>query len=155
MRCVWPVLVFGLLAVATPSVSAPTPEQIKDVAADLVCLCGTCNRESLSTCLCGFATTERDAIADLLGAGRTRQQIVESYVDRFGPMGLANPPEGYDVVWIVPFVMLGVGIFAVRQVLLYWRGDRHAAEAAPLATRTTKPGSYDDRLRRDLDDFEA
>lgn len=154
MRSLWTLLVFGLLA-ATPGMSAPTPKQIKDVAADLVCLCGTCNRESLSTCLCGFATTERDAIGDLLGAGRTRQQIVESYVDRFGPMGLANPPEGYDVVWIVPFVMLGGGIFAVRRVLLNWRGDRRASEAAPHAACPTKPGAYDDRLRRDLDDFEA
>ena len=115
MRSPWRWLVIGLLTTATPGVSAPTSEQIKNVASDLVCLCGTCNRESLSTCLCGFATTERDAIGDLLGAGQTRQQIVDGYVDRFGPMGLANPPEGYNVVWIVPFVMLGVGVFAVRQ----------------------------------------
>ena len=143
------------LTVLTAPASAATSKEIKQVARELVCLCGTCNRESLSTCLCGFATTERDAIGDLLGAGRTRQQIVESYVDRFGPMGLANPPEGYDVVWIVPFVMLGGGIFAVRRVLLNWRGDRRASEAAPHAACPTKPGAYDDRLRRDLDDFEA
>ena len=83
------------------------------------------------------------------------REFPTSYVDRFGPMGLANPPEGYDVVWIVPFVMLGGGIFAVRRVLLNWRGDRRASEAAPHAACPTKPGAYDDRLRRDLDYFEA
>ena len=155
MRSPWRWLVIGLLTTATPGVSAPTSEQIKSVASDLVCLCDTCNRESLSTCLCGFATTERDAIGDLLSAGQTRQQIVDGYVDRFGPMGLANPPEGYDVVWIVPFVMLAIGVFAVRQVLVYWHRDRPGAEATAPAARATEAGDYDDRLRRDLDDFEA
>ena len=70
-------------------------------------------------------------------------------------MGLANPPEGYDVVWIVPFVLLGVGVFAVRQVLVYGHRDRPGAEATAPAARATEAGDYDDRLRRDLDDFES
>ena len=150
------LLTIGLLALAAPGGAAPSTEQIKEVARDMVCLCGTCNRESLATCLCGFATTEREAIGDLLHAGQSRQQIVDSYVERFGPMGLAQPPEGYDVVWVVPFLMLGVGVLGVRQVLVYWRSDRHAAAKPAQAPATTvKPGAYEDRLRADLDDFET
>ncbi|MBQ37418.1 MAG: hypothetical protein CME04_13595 [Gemmatimonadaceae bacterium] len=153
MRCS-ALLVAGLLLVVVPGDAAPTPEQVKDVAADLVCLCGTCNRESLSTCLCGFATSERDAIGEMLEGGQTRQQIVDSYVGRFGPMGLANPPEGYDLVWVVPFVMLGAGVLGVRQVLVYWRGERPAT-TTPGGEGTVKTSSFDDRLRRDLEEFEA
>ncbi|HCL26885.1 MAG TPA: hypothetical protein DIC52_00425 [Candidatus Latescibacteria bacterium] len=153
MTHVCAILLISFGALTTPVAAAPTPEQIKDVAHDLVCLCDTCNRESLSTCQCGFATAERETIGEMLVAGQSRQQIVDSYVDRFGSMGLANPPEGYDVVWIVPFVMLGVGVLGVRQVLVYWRRGRPVAAAS--VTPTAAPGAYGDRLRDDLDSFEA
>jgi len=144
-----------LLLLSVPGNAAPSAEQIKDVARDMVCLCGTCNRESLATCLCGFATTEREAIGEMLHTGQTRQQIVTSYVERFGPMGLAKPPAGYDVVWVVPFLMLGVGILGVRQVLVYWRSPRQqTAISVPAHANDKEPGAYGDRLRADLDDFE-
>jgi len=150
------LLLLGLLTFAAPGGAAPSTEQIKAVARDMVCVCGTCNRESLATCLCGFATAEREAIGDMLHTGQTSQQIVDSYVERFGPMGLAEPPEGYDVVWVVPFLMLGVGILGVRQVLVYWRSDRQpAASPTQAAEAAQKPGVYNDRLRADLDDFET
>lgn len=158
------LLLFTLACVpVSPALAAPSPEQIKEVARDLVCLCGTCNRESLATCLCGTATSERDNIGGLLEAGLDRQQIVESYVERFGPMTLAQPPAGYDVVWIVPILMLVAGVFGVRQVLVYWRRDRQTEVQSPAdlpgsvpATPAPKrPGSYDDRLRTDLDEFES
>lgn len=144
---------------ALPAVAAPTPEQIKEVAADLVCLCGSCNRESLATCLCGaFAVPERESIGRMLSAGRTREQIVDGYVERFGPMVLANPPEGYDVVWIVPFVVLIGGVFGVRQVLVYWRRERSGRSAASGETTPTvgsEPSPHEERLRRELDAFES
>lgn len=154
------VLIALVLAPVSPAAAAPSPEQIKDVARDLVCLCGTCNRESMATCLCGTATSERDNIGALLEAGQTPQQIVDGYVERFGPMTLAQPPAGYDVVWVVPFFMLIAGVFGVRQVLVYWRRDRPAtSDTEPATQPVTEPapgtGAYDKRLRSDLDDFES
>lgn len=135
-----------------PAASAPTPEEIKAVAGDLVCLCGTCNRESLATCLCTeFAVPERASIGRLLAEGRTHDEIVAHYVERFGAMVLANPPEGYDVVWIIPFVVLLAGIVGVRQVLVYWRRDARLPASTPAALRAS---SYEQQLRRDLERFE-
>jgi cytochrome c-type biogenesis protein CcmH/NrfF len=149
------ILIIGLLA-GVSGTQAATPEQIKEVASDLVCLCGTCNRESLSTCQCGFATSERDLIGEMLESQKSRQQIVDSYVDRFGAMGLANPPDGYDVVWVVPFLLLIVGGFGVRQVLVCWRRDPVAVSSQPsMAVADRKPSTYADRLKNDLTDFEA
>ncbi len=155
MRCLR-LLVVGLLLLAAPGSAAPSAEQVKDVARDLVCLCGTCNRESLATCLCGTATSERALIGDMLHAGQSRAQIVASYVERFGPMGLAKPPEGYDVVWVVPLLMLGVGVLGVRQILVYWRGNRKAPPAGgPAHMAPQKSSAYDDKLRADLNEFES
>ena len=140
-------------AAAAPT---PTPEEIKGVAADLVCLCGTCNRESLATCLCTeFAVPERESIGRLLAEGRTHDEIVARYVERFGAMVLASPPEGYDVVWIIPFVGLLAGIVGVRQVLVYWRRDGAPPAAPPTAPAAAlRATPYALQLRRDLERFD-
>jgi cytochrome c-type biogenesis protein CcmH/NrfF len=149
-----------LLAVLCgPADAAPTPEQIKAVAADMVCLCGSCNRESLATCLCGaFAVPERESIGRMLEAGSTPEEIVATYVGRFGSMVLANPPEGYDAVWIIPFGVLAAGVLGVRQILVRWRrGHPGSVSAEPVPVGPGKPASspLDERLRRDLDNFDS
>ena len=142
-----------LAALCVPVRAAPTPEQIKEMAADLVCLCGTCNRESLATCLCAFAMSEREDIGRLLEEGQGREEIVAAYVERFGPMVLANPPEGYGVVWIIPFVVLAGGALGVRQILLRWR--RGGLRERALAAGDRAPSPLNERLRRELDGFEG
>lgn len=145
------------VALATGAGAAPSPEQIKEVARDLVCLCGTCNRESLSTCLCGHATGEREEIGSMINAGMSRQAIVDDFVERHGPMVLSEPPEGYDVVWVVPFLVLAVGVVGVCQVLVLWRRDRtpRVVSPAPAEKAARNPASHEvDRLRRDLEGFD-
>lgn len=142
--------------------STLTPEQIKKVAADLVCLCGSCTRESLATCMCAaFAVPQREAIGRALAAGQGREQIVEEFVDRFGVMVLAQPPPGvYRIVgWLTPAAVLLFGIVVVRSVLVSWRrrAPRPETAAAPTSAATADghTGSrYDEQLKRDLDAFE-
>ena len=120
------------------------------MAADLVCLCGTCNRESLATCLCQFAIAERESIALRLEEGQGREEIVAAYVERFGPMGLANPPEGYGFVWVIPFLVLAGGALGVRRILSRWRRG-----SPPEAPARSRPSPLDEQLRRELDGFEG
>ena len=148
------VVLLCLAALCAPVRAAPTPERTKAVATDLVCLCGTCNRESLATCLCQFAMSERESIGRLLEEGQGREEIVAAYLERFGPMVLANPPEGYGVVWIIPFVVLAGGALGVRQILLRWRRVG-PSEAAPARAPDHRASPLDERLRRELDGFEG
>ena len=155
-RC---LLVIGLLA-GSPALPAAapdiTPEQIKVVAADLVCLCGTCNRESLATCVCtAFAIPEREAIGRSLIEGQSREQIIAQYVDRFGTMVLASPPGGYSVVgFLTPVAILLVGVLVVGTVLVSWR--RSPKPAAPeTGPRAEGNQRYADQLKRDLDTFDG
>ena len=147
------VILIILAALCAPARAAPTPEQVKAMAADLVCLCGDCNRESLATCLCRFAMSEREEIGRLMEEGQKREEIVAAFVDRFGPMVLANPPEGYGVVWIIPFLVLAGGALGVRQILFHWRRAGSAKGAPPAGDRAPSP--LDERLRRELDGFEG
>lgn len=136
---------------------AATPEQIKEIAKELVCLCGTCNRESLATCTCTeFAVPHREAIGAAMDAGRTKEAIVADYVSRFGQMVLAAPPpEGYKLLaWIAPFAALLLGIVLVRAVLLNWRKNHPAVPHAPQSA-PAESGEYRQRLQRELDAFDS
>ena len=130
----------------------PTPEQIKQVAADLVCLCGSCNRESLATCVCtAFAVPEREAIGRQMASGMSAEEIVASYVERFGNSVLSEPPPG-GARWIsrlTPVAVLFAGVLAVLAVLHQWlRKDRsQVAEAPP---QDGERSEYESRLREDL-----
>ena len=149
------LLVVSLLSFSP--VYAATRDEIKAVAEELVCLCGNCNRESLATCLCSdFAVPEREAIGRALDQGQTRQQVIDGFIARFGPMGLASPPsEGFNLLaWIAPGAALLFGIALVRTLLVNWKGrgddEDTAANSAPAADRS----QYQDRLRRELEHFD-
>ena len=139
-----------------------TSAQIKEVAKDLVCLCGSCNRESLATCICtDFAVPEREVIGEALAAGETHQQIVDSFVERFGLRALATPPaSGYTLLaWIGPFVGLAFGVCVVRQAVLRWRRGHAATETVAAASGSTVDPEVDanpirQQLDRELDEFD-
>ena len=151
-----------VIPVLASASSSPTPEQIKEVAADLVCLCGDCNRQSLATCICSdFAVPERERIGQLLQSGKSGEQIVSQYIAEFGVHILAAPPvQGYSLIaWIGPFVGLVVGFFAVRTVLKRWRWQTPRA-AEPSATAATAQSGgveadYRQRLKRELEEFDG
>ena len=149
------VSVLAALALGFSPVGAATTAEIKAVAEDLVCLCGNCNRESLATCLCtDFAVPEREAIGLALDQDQTRQQIIDGYVARFGPMALAVPPrEGFNLLaWIAPFLALLFGVALVRTLLVRWKdqGQAPLQPKAPPADHSQDP----DRLRRELENYD-
>ena len=149
------VSVLAALALGFSPVGAATTAEIKAVAEDLVCLCGNCNRESLATCLCtDFAVPEREAIGLALDQDQTRQQIIDGYVARFGPMALAAPPhEGFNLLaWIAPFLALLFGVALVRTLLVRWKdqGQAPLQSKAPPADHGQDPS----RLRRELDHYD-
>jgi len=147
-------LVLGLAA----PVAGANPKQIKAVAAELVCLCGNCNRESLATCICtDFAVPERAAIGRRLDEGQTKEQIIAAYVADYGEMALAVPPaKGFNILaWIAPFALLLGGVFLVRRVLLGWR--RPSAPEGPKASESRSAATQEDerqRLERDIERYD-
>ena len=140
--------VLFLLALSVASVRAASPEAIKEVAAELVCLCGDCARESLATCLCGFATQQREDIGSSLDGGKTAQETIDEYVSEYGQMVLASPPaEGINLLaWITPFAALVFGVFLIRSIL-----RNRMQEVSPTPTVETP---QHDRLQRELERFD-
>ena len=135
-----------------PNERFPTPEQIKQVASDLVCLCGSCPRESLATCVCtAFAVPEREAIGRQMASGMSADEIVASYVERFGNTVLSEPPPGGSrwISRLTPIAVLFAGVLAVLAVLHRWLRRKGDPVAETLPQDDDRSG-YESRLREDL-----
>ena len=165
-RAAFAVLMVWTLA-PTGWVHAATPEQIKAVAQEMVCLCGNCNRESLATCICSdFAVPQRQEIGLLLDTGKTHKEIIDLYIQDFGSVILAAPPStGYNLlVWAAPFAVLLFGIAIVRSVVRNWHRNEpvsaQAPTASPAGSITEKEPTdksttdYQTRLRQELEDMD-
>ena len=92
------VLVLGLTAAAEPRASLP------DIEDEVMCLeCGT----ALNLSNAPVAERERAFIRREIRRGRTKDQIKDALVDRFGPAVLALPDdEGFDLAaYLVPLLV--------------------------------------------------
>jgi cytochrome c-type biogenesis protein CcmH len=128
-------------------------DALSELKGRLMCQCG-CTLV-LASCQdmmeCGVAQQMTDEIAARLAAGEPPEQIVESFVVRYGKTVLAAPPKaGFDLTaWITPFVALTAGFIVLYLIVrqLVRQGERRlerAAESNPLSPEERE------RLRREL-----
>ena len=129
--------------------AAVTKTQVKDVAKELACLCGTCPRRPLHECACGWADRNRKRISDALESGQDKDVIVAGFIKDFGLEALSAPPmEGFHLTaWVMPFAVLIVGGFVVRSVALNWSRGRNRT-----APREQSGGQAEDKYRSRLED---
>lgn len=129
-------------------------------------MCGTCDRQTLHECTCGFAQKEREAIRMRLKAGASADQIVADYVGRFGTQALNEPPDTAfnRLIVIVPFAALGLGAVGLGFAGLRWkrradaaaaRGEVPADMVAPkIDLDDAEQAAYRERLLDELEDLD-
>jgi cytochrome c-type biogenesis protein CcmF len=137
----------------------------KQLFGQLRCMCGTCPRELLSSCLCddGYAgaTQTRARLRERLAKGDSPESIIDDYVKEHGNGSLAIPPNSGVMrsIYAVPIVaLLGTGV-GLAVVLRRWRsnagptqGEKTSIEAAPAVA---KRDAYDDRIDAELKDLDG
>jgi cytochrome c-type biogenesis protein CcmH len=125
--------------VLAPAAAGATPRtSLPDVEDEVMCLeCGTALNVSTSP----VADQERAFIAELVAAGKTKEQVKAALVAEYGPRVLAEPSDtGFDLTaWLVPLL---AGLCALALVVFTARRWRRA--------RGSGPG--DDGARLDPDD---
>jgi cytochrome c-type biogenesis protein CcmH/NrfF len=135
----------------------------KDLYKSIICMCGTCGRQLVGECTCGYAAEMRAEIGNLVKMGLTRDQVLEYYIKKYGSQEpLAMPiDKGFNrLAWFLPYVLGAGGLLLLGVAAIRW--SRHPAStttptAAPaLATASTDVAQkelearLDDELR-DLD----
>lgn len=141
-----------VLALATPAAGAAAQRasftQIED---DLMCV--ACH-ESLAVAQSPEAFSERQYVRTLIAQGATRRQIERDMVAQYGPAVLAKPPaSGFGIlVYIIPPLVLVLGVLTVAVTLPRWRRRSHVAggrmPSAPHSLSIDDARRLDEELSR-------
>ena len=122
-------------AMAESQADAPSPVGLDEnwLVRNIVCQCGSC-RHMLIECAsenCGHAIQDRIEIRQLLNQQKTRDQIIEYFIQKYGSqVALASPiDKGFNrLAWLLPY-SLGT-IAAGGMAYGAWRLTRRAPAAA-------------------------
>ena len=128
-----------------------TSDLEKEMRREMVCICNTCPHYPLSECTCPEAATMREELGQQVRLGKTKAQIRDWAVERYGSQEALGAPidKGFNrMIWALPWTVgggaaLAVGLFAVR-----W--SRKRSELAPETPAAVDPGlneRLDDELR--------
>jgi cytochrome c-type biogenesis protein CcmH len=144
-------LTFALLTVVSPALAAtPAPRaSLTQIESDVMCV--ACH-ESLAVAQSPEAFSERAYIRTLIGQGETRKQIENNLVVQYGPSVLALPPaHGFNlIVYVLPPVLLALGIATLVITIPKWRRRARRAEQEPLAAAPPLSSAQAHRLDEDL-----
>jgi len=149
-RLAFAIALLGVLALPIAGqVQKDISREYRDACDRLVCQCG-CN-EQLTVCAmqnCSSATPMRAEIRKRLLEGESVNAIVDSFVARYGKKVLSAPTmKGFDITaWIMPFLILCLGIVVVSWIVVRMTRPAVAAGNAPQVV--------DPRVEQELRDFE-
>jgi len=93
----------------------------------------------------------RAIIHERLAAGDSPEQVLAFFVDKYGDWILLSPPRsGFTLlVWIVPFVGLGIGLVAVAFTVRRW-SRKPQETAAPQLDSAMR-----ERIRREMSETDT
>jgi cytochrome c-type biogenesis protein CcmH len=108
-------------------------QRVHDVASQLKC--PVCQGESVADSPAQISQQMRAVIRQQLQSGRSEQQIIQYFIDRYGQQIVWSPPwQGFTLLaWLVPIALLLGGAVLLFTVLREWRtappGDTTADDA--------------------------
>jgi len=138
------------------SVAAATVPTFQEVEEALTCQCGCgLTVHSCNHLQCGFAVPAKQEIARQFGEGKSRDEIVATFLTRYGEKVLSAPTTtGFNLAaWIMPFLAVVVGGVLIGLASLRWsrRNVRNESARSPAPASADQ---YRDRLKRELDAFD-
>jgi cytochrome c-type biogenesis protein CcmF len=132
----------------------------KDLQSAIICMCGTCGRKRIGECTCDGGTNSaaymRGEVAKLVAAGKTRDEVIQYFVKKYGSQEVLAEPidRGFNrLAWSLPYAVGIMGILLVGGMAVRWsrvRG-RAASEAEPVLPVSPELQSRLDDELRDLD----
>lgn len=95
--------------------------------------CPTCSGQSASDSNAPAALAIRAEVKRLIDEGRTNEEIRGVMVEAHGEAVDLSPSTGglIGVVWIAPFLVIGVGVAALALAFSRWRAQSDGQRATP------------------------
>jgi cytochrome c-type biogenesis protein CcmH len=135
-----------------PALGTADTERSKAVGMKLMCICGC--QQILRECNhlnCPSSVPMRAEVDDKLAGGMTDEQVLTSFVEKYGKFVLAAPAFSglfNKTAWLTPAATLVLGLAGL---LLYLR--RVKSRTAPPAPATLEPSRYDQKIEDELKRF--
>jgi cytochrome c-type biogenesis protein CcmF len=128
----------------------------KDLFRSIICMCGTCGRQLVGECTCGYAQEMREEISAMVRAGKTRDQVIQYYIDKYGSEEpLAEPiNKGFNrLAWLLPYVVGGASAAGIAFAAIRWsRRPGAAGEAVAETPGGQAAEEIDQDMQARLDD---
>ena len=150
------LLVISFLPLLLSACSAePEAESIDEKARDIYrsLMCPICSGQTLEESQSALSVQMRATIREMLEQGKTKEEILQFFVERYGEGVLAAPPKArmYLLLWLAPVIALGIGGFLVAWVIK--TGLRRREGIAEVPAQDTQ--YWEERLKADIEDWEA
>jgi cytochrome c-type biogenesis protein CcmF len=126
----------------------------KEMQSRIICMCGTCGRKKVGECTCTEAAAMREEIARLTAQGKTRDEIIQYFIDEYGSQEVLSQPidRGFNrLAWLFPYAAGFCGILVVTGTAVRW--SHRAPPSAEPAPSTTDP-ALESRLDHELEDLD-
>jgi cytochrome c-type biogenesis protein CcmF len=161
------LMILVMLGLATPTaaqhketgVSVPvslyTPYE-RELQRDIICMCGTCGRKNLAECTCPMAADMRTELSGLVKQGKTRDEVIQHYVSKFGSQEpLASPiDKGFNrLAWLFPYAVGGFAAIAGAFIVRKWSRRAPSEEPASGPALSADP-ELQARLDRELENLD-
>lgn len=120
-----------------------------------------CPGKILAACPSAEGAQLRELVRRKVEAGETLEQIVQYFVDVYGPEVLpAPPPEGFNLTaWLMPFMALFAGLGVVLVLVKAWTSSAARKKSERISRQEKDPSSdgpgdeLQSRLQRELEEF--
>jgi len=134
-------LLFSLVLLALLPATAQQTDRAKSVGHRMFCMCGC--KQILVECNhvgCTMSTRMLKQLDAEVASGKSDDLILQAFVQQFGAEVIAEPPaKGFNLLaWLMPFVVVGAGLFLVRAVLARWSQQ---SQTVPATGGAAIPGS--------------
>lgn len=147
-----------MIAGAWLSLAAPAwaGAVLADIENALMCKCDDKCGKVLINCTCDTSHKTRRELQKQLDSGLTKEQIIKSYVDKFGETILSAPTKtGFNLTaWLTPFAALVGGGLGVRQIIKAWLRKRSGEDAEQPRESAAPSSPYAGQLQKELDKLE-
>jgi cytochrome c-type biogenesis protein CcmH len=154
MKVLFLLAVFALLPFQAPTASAEDTAALEQEARVLetMIVAPCCWNQQVAVHYSPAADKVRSEIRAMLASGKTRQQILDDYVARYGDRILAEPPaRGFNRgLYVLPWVFLGFTSGLVVVVIRKLRSNANPSEHATDSATDRRDDDYDERLEEEL-----
>ena len=138
-----------------PALGTADTDRAKAVGSKLMCICGC--QQVLTECNhihCPSSVPMRAEVNEKLTAGMTDDQLLKSFVDKYGTAVLAAPAFSglfNRMAWLTPFAALAIGLAGL---IFYLRRIKSTVSStAPPAPSSIEPSRYDQKIEDELNKF--